>query len=318
MFKYADYIYEIYKEKSFTKAAKNLYISQPALSATVRKLEEEMQIQIFDRSNSPLTLTPEGEAYIRAIEEIFTIKKDYENYIIDVSKLNVGSISISGANFISSYVLPKIIVPFSEKYPMINIDLLESNSKTLTEELINEKIDLLIDYTSDPKLIESYPLFDETILLCVPALFDINKKYIGNALKSDDIRNGKYLDGSVNAITMEDFKDEKFLMLKTGNSMNDHGLKICYESGYNPSVAIYFDQLMTAYNMAASGLGLCFVTDTLIKAVAPNSDLIFYKIDSEYAKRTVYLLHKKKRYLNRAVKEFIKTACDVYKKTQSD
>ena len=75
MFKYADYIYEIYKEKSFTKAAKNLFISQPALSATVRKLEEEMQVQLFDRSTSPLALTPEGEAYIHAVEEIFSIKK---------------------------------------------------------------------------------------------------------------------------------------------------------------------------------------------------------------------------------------------------
>ena len=117
MFKYSDYIYEIYKEKSFTKAAKNLFISQPALSATVRKLEEEMQVQLFDRSTTPLTLTPEGEAYIKAIEEIFSIKRDYENYIIDVSKLSVGSISVSGANFISSYVLPRIIVPFSEKFP---------------------------------------------------------------------------------------------------------------------------------------------------------------------------------------------------------
>ncbi len=318
MFKYADYIYEIYKEKSFTKAAKNLYISQPALSATVRKLEEDMQVQLFDRSTSPLTLTPEGEAYIRAIEEIFSIKKDYENYIIDVSKLNVGSISISGANFISSYVLPKIIVPFSEKYPMINIDLLESNSKTLVEELINEKIELLIDYHSDQKLIEAYPLFDETVLLCVPKALEINQKYTDIALTSEDITNGKYQDDKVGYINMQDFCDEKFLMLKPGNSMNMHGTKICAEYGFVPNVGIYFDQLMTAYNMTASGIGVCFVTDTLIKAVAPNTDMLYYKINSEAAKRTVYLIHKKKRYLNRAVKEFIKTACDVYKKSQSN
>lgn len=312
MFKYSDYIYEIYKEKSFTKAAKNLFISQPALSATVRKLEEEMQVQLFDRSTSPLTLTPEGEAYINAIEEIFSIKRDYENYIIDVSKLNVGSISISGANFISSYVLPKIIVPFSERYPMINIDLLESNSKTLAEELIDEKIELLIDYNHDHKLIEEHPLFDETVLLCVPKALKVNSKLEYAALRSEDIRNDKYLNPDTAQITIEDFKNEKFLMMKTGNSMNRHGFKICQEAGFNPNVAIYFDQLMTAYNMTASGLGICFVTDTLVKAVAPNDDLVYYKIDSDYAKRTVYLLHKKKRYLNRAVREFINTAREVY------
>lgn len=313
MFKYSDYIYEIYKEKSFTKAAKNLFVSQPALSATVRKLEEEMQVQLFDRSRTPLALTPEGEAYIKAIEEIFSIKKDYENYIIDVSNLNVGSISISGANFISSYVLPKIIVPFSEKYPMINIDLLESNSKTLVEELIDEKIELLIDYNYDEKLITSYPLFDETILLCVPKSISVNSGLEDYALNCEDVRSGKYLDKSTKSISIEHFKSEKFLMMKTGNSMNFHGFKICQEAGFNPDVAIYFDQLMTAYNMSASSLGICFVTDTLVSAVAPNDNLVYYKIKSEYAKRCVYLLHKKNRYLNRAVREFINIATEVYK-----
>lgn len=313
MFKYSDYIYEIYKEKSFTKAAKNLFISQPALSATVRKLEEEMQVQLFDRSRTPLALTPEGEAYIKAIEEIFSIKKDYENYIIDVSNLNVGNISVSGANFISSYVLPKIIVPFSEKYPMINIDLLESNSKTLVEELIDEKIELLIDYNYDEKLITSYPLFDETILLCVPKSISVNSNLHDYALNCEDIRCGKYLDRSIKSISIEHFKSEKFLMMKTGNSMNFHGFKICQEAGFTPDVAIYFDQLMTAYNMSASNLGICFVTDTLVSAVAPNDNLVYYKIKSEHAKRTVYLLHKKNRYLNRAVREFINIATEVYK-----
>ena len=312
MFKYSDYIYEIYKEKSFTKAAKNLFISQPALSATVRKLEDEMQVQLFDRSRTPLALTPEGEAYIKAIEEIFSIKKDYENYIIDVSNLNVGSISISGANFISSYVLPKIIVPFSEKYPMINIDLLESNSKTLVEELIDEKIELLIDYNYDEKLITSYPLFDETILLCVPKSIKSNIGLEEFALNCEDIRSAKHLDKSVKPISIENFRNEKFLMMKSGNSMNYHGFKICQEADFTPDVTIYFDQLMTAYNMSASNLGICFVTDTLVSAVAPNDNLVYYKIKSEHAKRCVYLLHKKNRYLNRAVREFINIATEVY------
>ena len=51
-------------------------------------------------------------------------------------------------------------------------------------------------------------------------------------------------------------------MMKSGNSMNYHGFKICHESGFEPKTSIYFDQLMTSYNMAASGLGVCFVTDT--------------------------------------------------------
>ena len=314
MFKYADYIYEIYKEKSFSKAAKNLFISQPALSATVKKLEEELNVQLFDRTTTPISLTIEGKAYIEAIEEIFSIKRNYENYIIDVSNLKVGNISISGANFISSYVLPKIIVPFSKKYHSINIELLESNSKTLVQELIDENIDLLIDYNLDENNIVSYPLFDETILLCVPKNYSINSKFSKFSLSNDDILADRHLSSDAKKIKITDFKNESFLMMKSGNSMNYHGFKICHEAGFEPKTSIYFDQLMTSYNMAASGLGVCFVTDTLIKEVAPSDTLLYYNIDSNHAKRTVYLLHKKKRYINKVIREFMRTALDIYSK----
>lgn len=131
-------------------------------------------------------------------------------------------------------------------------------------------------------------------------------------LTCKDIQKNKHLKNSANKISIKHFKDEKFLMLKSGNSMNYYGFKICNEAGFVPNTSIYFDQLMTSYNMSASGLGICFVTDTLVKEVAANDNLLYYKIDSDFAERTVYLLRKKKRYLNRAVKEFIDVALCVY------
>lgn len=312
MFKYADYIYEIYQQKSFTKAAKNLFISQPALSATVKKLEEELQVQLFDRTTTPLSLTLEGEAYIKAVEEIFSIKKDYQNYVIDASNLNVGNISISGANFISSYVIPKIIVPFSKKHPSINIELVESNSNTLVQELINDHIDLLIDYDLNEELLSAYPLFEETILLCVPKHLSINQKIAAAAWSSDEIRRGLHRTEEKDQVSLKLFAQETFLMMKSGNSMNQHGFRLCREAGFAPNVSIYFDQLMTSYNMAAAGLGIAFVTDTLVQEVAPNQNLLFYQPKNLNTHRTVYLLHKKRRYLNRVIKEFIHIAKEVY------
>lgn len=314
MFEYSDYIYEIYKEKSFTKAAKNLFISQPALSATVKKLEEKMQVQIFDRSVTPLRLTSEGEAYIKAIEEIFSIKKDYENFIVDVSNLNLGSVSVSGTYFITSHILPKIIAPFSEKHPMISINLVESNSKTLLKFLIEEKVELLIDYSYDKEQIDAFPLFDEMVLLCVPKSKSINSKLKDYALTSKDIRSGKHLKDTTPSLSASTFKNEKFLMMKAGYSMNFIGFNVCREAGFTPDVAIYFDQLMTSYNMACTGLGACFASDTLVSTAPQNDDLLYYKLESSHVTRTAYLLHKKKRYLNKACQEFIKVAQEVYGK----
>ena len=61
MLKGMDYVYAVYKERSFSKAAEKLYISQPALSSTIKKVEKELGLQLFDRSTSPVRVTPAGE-----------------------------------------------------------------------------------------------------------------------------------------------------------------------------------------------------------------------------------------------------------------
>ena len=87
MFRWKDYIYEVYKERSFSKAAQNLYISQPSLSAKIKKAEEEIGLPVFDRNTTPLRLTEFGRVYIDAVEEVYKIEKSVENHINDLKNL---------------------------------------------------------------------------------------------------------------------------------------------------------------------------------------------------------------------------------------
>ena len=107
-----DYAYEVYKEKSFSQAAKNLYVSQPALSSSIKKLEARFGVTIFDRSSQPISLTDEGKVFIEAIENIKNIKNGLEARLSDISKLRTGHITVSGENYISSFIYPKIIIEF--------------------------------------------------------------------------------------------------------------------------------------------------------------------------------------------------------------
>ena len=84
------YVYAVYQERSFTKAAKKLFISQPALSSMVKKAEQEVGSPIFDRSTVPLTLTKEGEVYIRTIRQIMLLEKNLKAYFQDIQDLNTG------------------------------------------------------------------------------------------------------------------------------------------------------------------------------------------------------------------------------------
>ena len=104
MLKYSEYAYEVYKERSFTKAAENLFISQPSLSLTVKKLEDELGAKIFDRSCKEIALTDIGKKYIRAVEEIKNIEKNLKNEIEDLQKLRRGKVTIGSTVFVSSCI----------------------------------------------------------------------------------------------------------------------------------------------------------------------------------------------------------------------
>ena len=138
------YVYEVYKEKSFSKAAKKLFISQPALSNMVRKAEKEMGAPIFDRSTIPLTVTKEGAYYIRTVEKILFLERNLERYFQDIAGLQGGTLALGGASYFCSFVYPDLIARFQTKYPQVTIDLTEGNTRELKAGLENESLDLVL------------------------------------------------------------------------------------------------------------------------------------------------------------------------------
>ena len=117
----ARYAYQVYKEKSFSVAAKALYISQPALSAAISRLEKELGIRIFDRTKLPLTLTSQGRIYIESIEEIMACESDMHRRIRELSDMSYGSHTIGGSSDASYFLMSEICGAFHKKYPKITV-----------------------------------------------------------------------------------------------------------------------------------------------------------------------------------------------------
>ena len=109
MFEGKEYVYEVYKTGSFSKAAEKLYITQPSLSAMVKKVEKKLGAPIFDRSTSPPGLTQCGERYIRCVERLMDMENEFGNYLNDLEGLRAGHLAIGGSNLFTSYILPPIL-----------------------------------------------------------------------------------------------------------------------------------------------------------------------------------------------------------------
>lgn len=306
MFQGMHYVYEVYKEMNFSKAASNLFISQPSLSAAVKKVENQIGFPIFDRSSNPIQLTVLGKEYIRSIETIMEIENSFQNYVNDMRELKSGSVSIGGTNLFASYVLPPLLSRFTERYPQIHVHLTEATTSELTKRLFSGSLDLLIDNQSmDPSIYGKSFFCEEHLLLTVPALFASNHSLTGYALTAADIRQNRHLDPGIPPVPLEDFRSEPFLLLRAGNDTRKRADRICHNSRFQPQIKLELEQQITAYNLSRYGMGISFSSDTLIRHAPEDGRLVYYKLNHQEASREVNFYYKRKRYMPKTVSTFL-------------
>ena len=306
MFKHVDYVYAVYEERSFTKAADKLYISQPALSSTIKKLEKDLGYPLFERNGKEVRPTYLGEKYIRAAEEIRIIRENLEREIDDLVQLKKGKIILGSTTFIVSNLLPELLKDFRKQYPNIELEILVEQSTILRKKLEKGLVDIAIDnaLTQDPDYCY-IPLFPERILLGVPEKLPLNARYRDYQIPTKTIQNPNCDYEKLPKIDVAIFRDTPFILLKHGNKMRQIATSIFTERGIVPNVCFEFDQLMTSISFAESGFGCCFLTDTILRYVGPCKNIVYYQPDTTVKDRTLYVMHKKNKYLSFACREFI-------------
>jgi len=306
MFTWKKYVYEVYKEKSFSRAAKNLFISQPSLSARIKKVEEQLGAPIFDRSTTPVKLTQFGEAYIKATEEIFRIEQQMTDLVDDLSMLKVGHLAIGASNLLAAYALPPIILAFQQKYPNVSIQLIEGNTSDLEVMLRSNKVDLVIEnHPFDSALFNRTFYCQETILLAVPRSLPIWDQLSDYELSYEDIQKKRYLQPEHPAVPLDFLRDTPFIMLTPGNDTRTRGDKLCREAGFHPKAILELNQQSSCYMAASTQLGATFISDILVTRLPSFEQLAYYKLEGEAAVRDVYFYHKKHSFKTRAMEEFL-------------
>ena len=307
MFVWKKYVYEVYKERSFTKAAQNLYISQPSLSARIKKIEEIIGEPLFDRSTTPLQLTEVGKVYIEAAEEITQIEQRVENYINELAGLKTGNLAVGASTLFAAYVVPSLITQFNQKFPDVHIQLIEGNTAELEEMLGSNALDFVIDnYHYDSILYNKELYCEENILLAVPKHFAVNEELGMYQLSYKNIKNKNYLNQKYPAVPLGRFADLPFIMLTQGNDTRTRGDRLCRNVGFKPNIVLEFNQQSTAYMASSTQLGATFISDILVSQLPTFENLVYYKLDGEEAKRKVFFYYKTHKYKTRVMEEFIR------------
>lgn len=300
-----NYIYEVYEHGSFSKAAEALYITQPALSIAIKKVEQEIGAPIFNRNQRPLTLTNVGQLYIEHIKKELLLEQELTRQINDLHGLEAGDLNIGGTHYMNAYLLPPYIAKFNTSFPNINITMSETSSDQLIEMLRDNKLDFT--FSCDEEVIEQfehYPTFSDTILLAVPESFKLPDKLYKQSLSAKQIANGKHLQPKCPTVDLHQFTDINFIRIDAHVNLGTRTLKMFEEAEIVPRVKVKVPQLVTAFELAESGIGATFISDRLVRG--SEQDLRFFKLSSEQAQRHYFLLLPQRSYVPTAVKEFIK------------
>lgn len=134
--------YSVAKNQSFTRAASELFISQPAVTKHIKLLEESLETRLFERRGSMVGVTPAGEVLFKYATEIFNLYQEVQFELAALKKLNKGNFKLGASTTISHYLISPILASFYEKFPQVELSLLNGNTESIENAVLNKKVDL--------------------------------------------------------------------------------------------------------------------------------------------------------------------------------
>ncbi len=169
--------YTVARRSSFTRAAKELYISQPAVSRHIHELETSFKLQLFERNGNKIMLTPAGETLLSYTDHIFDLYRNMEFEMNILAEKHSGVLKIGASSTIAQYVIPPILADFHQKFKEVKVRLLTGNTEFVEQALLNKDIELgIIEGRSKNPLLSYQKFIKDELVLVVNAQENFTKK----------------------------------------------------------------------------------------------------------------------------------------------
>ncbi len=294
MFQGMEYVYEVYKEKSFSRAAANLFISQPSLSANVRRVENRIGYPIFDRSTDPITLTPAGQLYIQAAQRIHEISGTLRHQVQALSQEQTGTLRLGISIQRAIQIMPKLYPLFSQQYPHVQLQLREQGSVSLENALLENQVDIACLSTIPKNIHLEYNLIQEEsfVLLATPAC-DLARR----------IPDGTPID-------IAEAKNERFISCKPGHGIQRVQQIMFRTRGMAPAIAFETDSIEVGKATLSSAPLVMMCPNVYASANSPHRYCV-YPLLSVDSPRHFYACYRKDIFLTQYMKGFLKILQEV-------
>ena len=283
-----EYIVALSRYENFSEASKHCFVTQPTLSIQVQKLEDELEVIIFDRSKKPLKPTEIGKKIIEQARIIIQESKRIEEILSESKNVLEGEFRLGIIPSVSVSLLPLFLKTFTERYPKIKLVLSELQTVDMLEKLKNEEIDAGIASTplGDPQLIEKTLYLEPFYLFIHPGNPLFQKKAIGES----------------------DLINQDLLLMSEGHCFRNQVTQICK---LRKNKGIYFESgnFQTLISLVEQNIGITLLPSLVVDSIkSPDLKKMVKKIAGTILSREISLIYRRKHLkegINAALEKII-------------
>jgi LysR family hydrogen peroxide-inducible transcriptional activator len=262
------YLASLARHRHFGRAAAECAITQPALSMQVRELEREIGAELVERRSGDIALTETGFEVVRRAEQILAATRDLVDFArhrgVLTGKLRLGIIPT-----LAPYVLPQVLPPLQKAYPLLRLEVRETQTKTLLAELINGDLDtVMLALPAEGADLETTALFDDRFLLALP---------VAEAGRSSG------------RVTLDDVDQQRLILLEEGHCLRDQALALCAAADGDVPASLGASSLATVMQMVANGYGVTLLPQVAAGVEARDNRIKLMRFAEPEPARTIGL-----------------------------
>jgi LysR family transcriptional regulator, hydrogen peroxide-inducible genes activator len=285
------YLIALADHKHFGRAAAACFVSQPTLSTQIRKLEEELGVALFERAPRKVMLTPVGLDIAERARRIVNDVEQMKEAARRSQRPEAGTVRLGIFPTLGPYLLPHVIPGIRERFPELQLLLVEEKSDLLLARLRDGRLDaaLLAEPVHDDQLHAEF-LFEEPFLLAVPERHPFAQR---------------------SSLAIDDLADEDLLLLEDGHCLRQQTLDVCHLSGASEKTEFRATSLETLRQMVAANVGMTLLPSLAVQppvAQSPSIRLLSFK-DSQPSRRIAMFWRR-----STAMDEFLMRLADAFRR----
>lgn len=292
-----EYLVAVAEERHFHRAAERCFVSQPTLSGQLKKLEEQLGIQLIERSTRQVAMTDAGMAVVEQARRVLLEAKGIREIAETFHDPMVGELQVGLIPTVAPYLLPLIMPTIRRHFPGLRLWLHEQQTHILMERLRNAELDLLILALPVPShdFVE-VELFREPFWMALPDSDPLAKR---------------------ETASLADLNEREVMLLEEGHCLREHALDICFTAGASEYGAFHATSLETLRHMVGEGMGITLMPELAVPKRRSNRDAVIYlPFQEPVPTRRIGMLYRKGSYRKESFTALAETILEATESSQ--